>query len=483
MNILNIKKISFKMILTIMLVFMLFMINNIFAGSLSVSSSSTSLTEGDKSTITIKATDIAGSVNITVSDTSVGTISSSSEFLDDGSTTITFTSKSAGTATITVTPVDMTDYDSLENYTKSSSVKITVKEEVVEEEKEESSSSSSSTTSVEKSSDNYLSSLDVNIDGLTPDFSKYTNTYTLTVENDVEKLDLDYTLSDSKASATVSGNEDFEVGENTVKITVKSESGYSRSYTILVTREEIKDEENSFLKNLIIEGYSFEDGFNSDKFEYNLGDISVNILNILAYPEIEDAKVQIIGNDSIIDGENTITIKITSTNGENTSEYNITFNNTLPLVEEVEDEQEEEILPLEDTDDENNFMANITNWFGYNGLYIMLLLCILLEFVQIVYLYLKLNKKCDIIDTDFKNENSLSNSIIDTEKESTEEAQEKNVESFDENEDVLEDSIVEETKNILNENPEENDDNKMPENIFEEYIKENMKKEKENNLE
>lgn len=81
------------------------------AGGISVSTKNISMEPNSTKTFTISATNAAGRVEITSSDSNVATVSSTSEFLDNNSVSITVSSKSAGTATIKVTATDVATYD------------------------------------------------------------------------------------------------------------------------------------------------------------------------------------------------------------------------------------------------------------------------------------------------------------------------------------------------------------------------------------
>ncbi len=63
------------------------------AGSFSLSKSSSSITEGKKDSFTINGSNTTGRVDITSSNTSVATVSSSSQWLENNSTTVTITAK------------------------------------------------------------------------------------------------------------------------------------------------------------------------------------------------------------------------------------------------------------------------------------------------------------------------------------------------------------------------------------------------------
>ena len=98
------------------------------AGSLSVSASSYTVYVGSSVRITAKATSLAGKFSFKSSDSSVLS-GGGAEFLDNSSYTYTFSAKKVGTATISVIPVDASDYDG-NVYSASKSITITVKEYV-----------------------------------------------------------------------------------------------------------------------------------------------------------------------------------------------------------------------------------------------------------------------------------------------------------------------------------------------------------------
>ena len=91
---------------------------------------------------------------------------------------------------------------------------------------------------VAKSSDYYISKLE--IEGYEIDFDKYTYEYSIKVGSDVDSLKLNVLLNNSKSIYYVEGNENFKEGENLVYITVKAENGSTKTYTIKVTKEKAK---------------------------------------------------------------------------------------------------------------------------------------------------------------------------------------------------------------------------------------------------
>lgn len=105
------------------------------------------------------------------------------------------------------------------------SVKITVKNEA------------SSSVDPGKSADNSLQSLKVSPGTLTPQFHPSTWNYTMTVDYSVTSIVVDAKPSSSKATLeSVTGNENLQVGENTISIAIVAENGTRHVYKIVVTR-------------------------------------------------------------------------------------------------------------------------------------------------------------------------------------------------------------------------------------------------------
>ena len=130
-----------------------------------------------------------------------------------------------------------------------------------------------------------------------------------------------------KAKVEIKGNEDLQDGENTITIIVTAENGSEKEYKIKVIKgNSTQAIDNSVLKlsNLEISGVDFAGIFNPDTHSYELNlNISVKNLNITATPNQEDAKVEIIGNENFVEGENMVTILVTSADGNQTTTYQI----------------------------------------------------------------------------------------------------------------------------------------------------------------
>lgn len=165
------------------------------------------------------------------------------------------------------------------------------------------------------SSDNYLKDLVINSSHeISQKFDSNISNYDVMVPNEVDKLDFKFVTSDSKATVRVIGNENFKVGEvNTVQIEVTAEDGTKRIYTLNVSRT--TDGSDNKLKDLVIGGVNLNPDFNPDVLDYEIKvDGDTDKLDISAIPENGDCTVEIIGNENLKEGNNTVLVKVTDKN-------------------------------------------------------------------------------------------------------------------------------------------------------------------------
>lgn len=216
------------------------------AGAFSVSGGGT-VSAGASQTITITASNCAG--KFTVSASGGGTVSSSSVFLDNGSTTVTVKAPSSGSTTVSVTASDVTDYDANPvSGTKSTTVTVQAAAASSSSSNNSSSSGSSNSSSssnssntttttqtttpvVVKSSNNNLSKLSLDKGDLSPTFSSSTTSYKLELL-DIEKIKVSATASDSKATISGVGEKSLTIGTNKIEVVVTAENGNKKTYTI-----------------------------------------------------------------------------------------------------------------------------------------------------------------------------------------------------------------------------------------------------------
>ncbi len=392
------------------------------AATISVNAN-TSLEVGESTSFSISIPGVSGRCNITSSNSSAVALSASTVWVEKGvGDSITLTAKAAGSSTITVTPqtlADDTTGDDIEVGSKQ--ITITVNEKKVETTTSNNNqnnttttnNTTAATTTTTKSSNNYLSSLTVSEEGLTPNFVKTKNTYSLNVSEQVNSIQVNAIPEDSTASVYVSGNENLQEGDNNIYITVVAQNGYKRTYTIIVNKSSDPEKSNSYLANLIIKDMVLTPEFSKEVLEYDGGTVATNDtkLDIYAYPENDNAKVEITGNENLIVGENKITIKVISENETSTKEYVITF-----IKEEKEVVDIVESNPYVDAEENSSSFSmvfkSILNVIKNNALVLLMYLLIIVEYIQIVYLYRKLKKKEQQEKNNVEvNENNINNLV------------------------------------------------------------------------
>ena len=178
-----------------------------------------------------------------------------------------------------------------------------------------------------KSSNAMLSGLTVDVEGLSPEFNKDTDNYTLQVGSDVEAIQITATPEDEKATVQVQENKNLQEGENTVTITVTAEDGTTKVYTITVNKGNVEQVASLGLSTLTIAGIDMEEVFSPTTYEYTIEiNEDVTQLDITAEANEEGATVEIVGNQDFQEGENIVSIIVKSADGEETVTYQLTIN-------------------------------------------------------------------------------------------------------------------------------------------------------------
>lgn len=177
-----------------------------------------------------------------------------------------------------------------------------------------------------KSSDNTLSSITVSEGSLSPAFNQNTTSYTVNVGGSIDSIDIEATLSDSRAKIlSGTGTHDLNVGNNTITITVESESGAKQNYVITVVRAK---KENNDLLTLTVDGNPVKD-FNKDTLEYTLDNVlyTKTSIEIGATAVDNDATISGLGAKGLTTGLNTFEVIVTAQNGTTkTYKINVTRN-------------------------------------------------------------------------------------------------------------------------------------------------------------
>lgn len=352
------KKIIFELAIIIGILFAMTIKSN--AASLSISTSKSSVSPGESFTVTVSVSGGAGYVSATASN---GSGSMGSTFLDNASKSFTCTAGSSGSVTIYASGV-IADYSTENDEQKSTSKTVSIVQpnkntggnsngsssnggNTTKKPNTNNSTKPTETKEEKKSTDSTLSSLSIAEGAITPEFSKDVKEYAITVPNEVTKLNITATPTDSKATVSVTEYEELKEGENTITISITAEDGTTKTdYVIKATRQK----KELALEKLIIK-YTNQNGevvevpltpeFISNIYEYSIETLEywVKKLDIEALANIEGATIEISGADSLKEGENIITItvknKVTveaqeegteATEQEETKTYTIKFN-------------------------------------------------------------------------------------------------------------------------------------------------------------
>ena len=363
----TVKKILILIIITVFLI----SLNSIVysAGNYSVTASSKSLAPGKTATLTIKTTNAEGKFNITSSNPGVVTVGKSSVWVSS-SENITLTAKAAGTATITVTPVDVSDTE-YNKITSPKSVIITVGANNPTTPNQPTNPTTPSQPNTTKSGDATLKS--ITIGGKTFSGSSLKNTISYTVESSVNSIKISAVKNHSKATVSGTGTKSLVAGQtNKFQIKVKAENGTEKTYNVNIIRladdttvpniideqapisdVPITQETKPQLTSLIIKDVELNPEFNPEIYSYTTNVKNMKELEIDATANIPEAKIDIEGATELKEGDNVI--KITVTLGEESSVYIIDLKN--------ETEQQEIVGMTDDSDNKkdngnNNFIAD-----------------------------------------------------------------------------------------------------------------------------
>lgn len=398
-------KITFSLVLS---AFVILFVSNIYAvGKIGLGINKGSTYVGDNFVVTISG--INGKVEI-LSNSNVSLNVSGTQWVE-GSMSITGTAMSIGRGVVTVKPVDVsTSSANPEEIKTPSSVEINVQERQQPTSQSNNNNKTNTQTNITKNNNAYLSKLQINQEGLTPNFNKNKTSYAVTVGENINDLKVTATAEDSKSKVAISGNKGLKNGDNKVYITVTAQDGTKKVYTITVTKTGDPVKSNSYLQNLIVENATLSPEFSKEVFEYDCGTVgaSVENLKILAFGENENVKVDITGNDKLSEGDNKIIVKVTSEDGTTTKEYVIKVKKDSSIVEE---NNIEEINALQDTDNDNNFFNKLFKSIKNNWLVCLMYILILVQFIEIVYLYKNQNSKNDTKGNKEAKDNILNDGV------------------------------------------------------------------------
>ncbi len=182
---------------------------------------------------------------------------------------------------------------------------------------------------IEKSNVNKISSIKINGKEL-PNFNEDTNDYELTVESNVEKVNIAVVKKDEKSAISGNyGDNPVKYGSNKFTINIISESGIKNTYTFNIIREDSRSTVNT-LKTLTLSAGEIE-------FKPNVTDYNVTVENdvekLIITSSLTDPKSKYVEDytNKVIElneGSNKVEIKVISEKGEE-KVYTLNINRSL----------------------------------------------------------------------------------------------------------------------------------------------------------
>ena len=251
-------------------------------------------------------------------------------------------------------------------------------------------------------SNSKLQNLRLNIEGLVPEFNKDVFDYYLTINNNINNLEILTVPENKNSKIDIIGNENLKEGLNIIKVQITSEDNTSSSsYTINVTKTNNIEDANTNLETLAIQNYLLYPNFDNTVTNYNV-EVSndTNNINLLAIPEDEEAKIEIDKNDKLQEGNNTIKITVTAKNNYTKKVYNINVykrNENEEKEYKLEQEENEELLnSIQKTstsqDDNNNQIQTEEQNKDIYLIITLIILLIILIFMKIIRVKRNKNK-------------------------------------------------------------------------------------------
>lgn len=214
---------------------------------------------------------------------------------------------------------------------------------------EDGSSTSTYVISVNRASlstDSSLSNLALSDGTISPAFDSGTQSYTVSVGNDVASMTVTPTTSDANATVTVNGTAvasgsasgaiSLDVGDNVVDVVVTAEDGVStQTYTVTVSREAPPVSNDASLAGLTLGAADLDQVFQSNSFSYS-ATVSYALASTTVIPTTNDANATVTvngvavvsgsasGSIPLAEGDNVITVVVTAEDTVTTQTYTVT---------------------------------------------------------------------------------------------------------------------------------------------------------------
>lgn len=174
----------------------------------------------------------------------------------------------------------------------------------------------------------------------TIEFSENKTEYNLTIDSESTNISVTKKDSNSTTSGDI-GNKTLKYGNNTFKITVKSESGIDKVYTLNITRPDNRSKVNTLSSLKTSEGTI---KFNKDTLNYNLT-VKSNIEKIKVEATLTDNKSKFVSGY----GPRTVNLKL----GKNTIEVRVMAENESVKTYKIN-------VTREDARSSNNYLSNLS---------------------------------------------------------------------------------------------------------------------------
>jgi len=308
---------------------------------MSVTSNKKEVKPGESFTVTIKVNGGEGYVNISAEN---GTVDKKYEWVGNNSLTVNCTAGNSGTVKINVSGT-IADSDTANDEQKSGSVTVNISNAA------SSTNSANTNSEATKSKEARLKNFGIKPNDFSG-FKKDKTEYSVEVPNNVSKVNVYATPLDSKAKVTSGAGEvSLKEGNNTVKVTVTAEAGNTKTYTLTIKRatesENVEQSEDTSkttdktedefgISSLEIKNLKLSPSFKTGTYEYTAElNEELSKLDIDAVATDKDAIIEILGNENLQQGENTITILVRNDKIEKTATYQVTVNKNVIAKDEM----------------------------------------------------------------------------------------------------------------------------------------------------
>lgn len=280
-------------------------------------------------------------------------------------------------------------------------------------------SGATTTTTKIKSNNANLTNLGLSVGNLDKTFDGNTLEYTITGIKDTinsvtinptcDNCDIKITCPNGGCSVSNTKRVTLQAGANEVNVNVTSEDGTSnKTYKLNIYRGDVTTS-SAYLQSLKIKDVVLTPTFNSMTNDYSaLLEKDLKELDITTVTEDPNATVEIKGNKDLKVGENTITITISSSDGENKQVY------TIKVTKEVKKDTAKKVTTTVIKKKKNN------TWL------IILLSLLGLGIIILVYILLFRKKKNKKDKSDKNNRNNKDDNGNNVKKDTTNDITDKN---------------------------------------------------------